>query len=260
MDFEKLELFPIIIVFLGVTLFMLMFYEVGYQYGKHSINRQDKEAVGALGPMVGGLLGMLAFVLAFTFSIATSQHELRKQNVLDEANSIGTAYLRTDLLDSQYADELKQLLREYVNIRLQAAQGGDMDYTIKRSLEIHDLLWAQVLLAAKEKPNTNTSLVIQSVNEVIDMHEKRVMGALRNRIPSTVWIALFAIIALAMITLGAQIGFTSKRRFVAALTMVLSFAVLVTLVVDIDRPQTGLISVKQQAMINLQNAISPVVK
>jgi hypothetical protein len=69
---------------------------------------------------------MLAFILAVTFSMAASQHDVRKQNVLEEANSIGTAYLRSDLIDKQYGTEVKRLLREYVNVRLKAASGSDL--------------------------------------------------------------------------------------------------------------------------------------
>ena len=162
---------------------MLVFCEVGYQFGLHAKTRQDKEAPTSLEPMVGWLLGMLAFVLAFTFSMASYQHDLRKQNVLEEANSIGTAYLRADLLDKQYRIEVKHLLGKYVDVRLKAAKGSDIDTTLKKSIETHNLLWAQVSSAAVEHPSTNTSLMIQAINDVIDIHEKRVTGALRNRIP-----------------------------------------------------------------------------
>jgi purine-cytosine permease-like protein len=102
-------------------------------------------------------------------------------------------------------------------------------------------------------PSTNTALMIQSVNNVIDMHEKRVTAALRNRIPSSIWIALVAISVLTMITMGTQIGLTGKRRLVAVIPLALAFAVLVVLVVDLDRPQKGLITVGQQAMVDLQD-------
>ncbi len=95
---------------------------------------------------------MLAFVLAFTFSIASHQHDLRKQSVLEEANSIGTAYLRADLLDKQYAIKVKHLLREYVDIRLKAASGSTLDTAMAGSVEIHDHLWALVSAAAKDRP------------------------------------------------------------------------------------------------------------
>jgi len=256
MNFELFESLPIAWFYIGITIIMLAFFEVGYHFGLHAQTRQDKEAPTSLGPMVGGLLGMLAFVLAFTFSMASSQHDLRKHNVLEEANSIGTAYLRTDLLDKQYGIEAKSLLREYVDIRLKAASGSDINTALEKSVEIHKLLWTQVSSAALENPSTNTSLMIQAINDVIDMHEKRVTGALHNRIPISVWIALAAITALTMIVLGTQVGFAGKRRLIAVIPLSLAFAVLVTLVVDLNRPQNGLITVGQQSMIDLQSSMA----
>lgn len=256
MNVNLFDSIPIAGCYLGIALLMLTFSEIGYRVGVHAQTHQDKEAPTALGPMVGGLLGMLAFALAILFSMASSQHDLRKQNVLEDANSIGTAYLRADLLDQQYGINVKRLLREYVDIRLRVLSDIDIDTALAKSVEIHDLLWAQVSSAARESPNTNTSLMIQSINDIIDMHEKRVTGALRNRIPSSVWIALLGITALTMLTLGAQVGLTGKRRLVAMIPLILAFAVLVTLIVDLNRPQSGLITVGQQSMVDLQRSMS----
>ncbi len=257
MNFQQLESLPIAALSLFIFLLMLVFGEIGFQLGTHARTRLDKEAPVSLGPMVGGLLAMLAFVLAITFSMASSQHMARKNNVLNEANAIGTAYLRADLIDIRHSTEVKSLLREYVDIRLRAASGGEIEAAIVRSVEIHKQLWAQVSAAAKETPNTNTLLVIQSINSLIDMHETRVTAALRDRIPGSIWVALALIIALTMMTMGTQVGFTGKRRLVAVVPMVLAFAVLVTLVADLNRPQGGLITVGQQSMRGLQDSMTP---
>lgn len=257
MNLELFDTLPIAGIYVFVAILMLAFGEVGYQVGVRAKTRQDKDAPASVGPMVGGLLGMLAFLLAFTFSMAASQYDLRKRNVLEEANSIGTAYLRADLIDKQYALEVKRLLREYVDARLKAAGGSelDLDTGIAKSIEIHKLLWTQGSSAARECPGTNSSLVVQSINDVIDMHEKRVTGALRNRIPGSVWLSLVTIIALTMITMGTQIGLTGRRRLVAVIPLVLAFSSLVTLVVDLNRPQSGLITVGQQSMVDLQRSM-----
>lgn len=255
MNNELFESLPISVLYVAVAFLMMAFGEIGYQFGKRTRTRRDEDAMASLGSMVGGLLAMAAFVLAFTFSMASSQNDQRKQDVLLEANSIGTAYLRADLLDPQYKTDVKRLLKDYVDIRLEAVHTRDLNALIAESVEIHDLLWAQVSSAARARPDTNSALVVQSVNDVIDMHEKRLTDALRNRIPSIVWVALSAIIALTMITLGTQAGFTGKRRLVATIPLILAFAVLMTLVVDLNRPQSGLIKVSQQSMIDLQDSM-----
>lgn len=257
MNSQLIESIPIVWIFFGVSALMLFFCELGYQFGVRAKTRGDTEFNTPLGPMVGGLLGMLAFVLAFTFSMASSQHDLRKKNVLEEANLIGTAYLRADLLEERYKIQVKQLLRDYVAIRVAAADGSALETALEKSTEIHRLIWAPVSSAALDQPDTNTALVVQAINDVIDMHEKRVTGALRNRVPMSVWVALAAINALAMITLGIQVGHTGNRRLIALIPLALAFAVLVTLVVDLNRPSTGLIKVGQQSMSDLESSMAP---
>jgi hypothetical protein len=252
-----LESMPIAGVYLCVALLILSACETGFRIGsRHHRTHQDKEAPSSVGPIVGGLLGMLGFVLAFTFSMAANQHDLRKQNVLNESTKIATAYLRADLIDPEHGSEAKRLLREYVDIRLQATKRGSWQTALNRSLEIHDQLWAEVTAAAVAHPTSNTSLAIQGVNEVIDIHERRVVGARYTRIPGSVWVGLMAITLLTMLTIGMQIGLTGKRRLVAITPLSLAFAVLVTLIVDLNRPYGGFITVSQQAMIDLQTMMN----
>jgi len=255
MNLALLESLPIAWFYIAVTILMLAFCEAGFRFGIYASKGGDKEAT-SFGPMVGGLLGMLGFVLAFTFSMANSQHDQRKQNVLEEANKISRAYLLADLLDEQHKTEIKRLLREYVDIRLQAANGGDINTAIEKSIKIHNLLWATVSAAALENPRPNTSQNIQAINDLIEMHEKRLTGAVRNRIPASVWIALAAITAFSMLAMGTQVGHTGKRRLVAVIPLVLAFAVLVTLVVDLNRPQQGLITIDQQSIMQLKSRMT----
>ncbi len=251
-----LEQVPIPGVYVAMVLLMLLSCEVGFRLGVRGRSRRDQDASDSLGPMVGGLLGMLGFVLAFTFSMAASQHDMRKKNVLEEANIIGTAYLRADLLQDPAAAELRALLREYVDIRVEHADGKDLEVALLRNAQLLEQMWSNISHIAVSSPNTNTSLLVQSINDVIDMNEKRLTGALHNRIPGSVWLALMAITSLTMLTMGLQVGLDGRRRFIAIVPLSLAFAVLVTLVVDLDRPQGGMIRVGQQAMIDLQSSVT----
>ena len=264
MNVEMFDSFSIMTIFALVALSMLLSCEIGYQLGKHFQTQLDKDAPNSLGPMVGGLLGMLAFVLAFTFSIASSQHSDRKQNVLDETNAVGTAYLRADLLAMPQRKKVKHLLREYVDLRLQAVEAIQSEGSkstllaaaLKRSITIHQLLWAETSTAAIKAPSFNTSLMVEAVNNVIAMHNTRVTAGLHYRIPSSVWIAVIAICFLTMITMGTQIGLTGHRRLVAVIPLSMAFSALLVVAVDLNHPQKGLITVGQQSMLSLQKTMT----
>jgi hypothetical protein len=176
--------------------------------------------------------------------------------VLQEANAIGTAYMREDLIEEPYANELKHLLKEYFTIRLEAVKKENIDKALLKSVEIHSLLWIQVKTVAKINPNTNTSLMVQSVNEVIDMHEKRVTAGFHDKIPRSIWITLFAISAMAMLTVGVELGLGESRRIIVILPMMFAFAALTTLIVELNRPQEGTIVIGQQSMISLQKSMN----
>jgi len=239
-------------VYLGTAVFILFFYEVGYQIGKYLQPHYRKNGEGL---MVTSILTMLAFVLAFTFSMAAARFDKRKEVVVNEANAIGTAYLRADLLAQPHREKVKRFLREYVDTRLQGIEKTKRKAAIARSLELHKLLWSEVTAAAKENPSMLSALLIQSTNEIIDLHEKRITAALRNRIPGSIWLMLYAITALAMLTMGSQAGLTKMRRMIQTVPMVLAFSALITLVVDLDRTDLGLARVSQQAMFNLQSSM-----
>ena len=250
-----LEAMPMAAVYLCIALLILAACETGILIGRHHLRvREDEGALTSVGPIVGGLLGMLAFVMAFTFSMASTHHVARKQDVLTEATTIGTAYLRADLLGDVQGAQLKRLLREYVDVRLRTARpGGDLKAGVSRSLEIQGLAWALVSSAAREDSNRYAALVVTSVNDVIAMHERRLTDALHARIPGGIWLGLMAITVLAMGTLGLQVGLSGKRRLVGIIPIALAFSVLVTLILDLNRPQGGFITVSQQPLVDLQD-------
>jgi len=260
MNSSILDSIPIYITYIGLFILLLIAFEIGYQISRRSKGLQEEVEPGTLTPMVGGLIGLLGFLLAFTFSIATSQYNQRKQYVLEEANEIATAYLRADLIDTIYQKEVKQLLKEYVDARLQAVSSTNINNELIKSVELHNLLWREVSAAALAQPNTNTAMMIQSINNIIDMHEKRVTAGLRNRIPITIWITLLAISFVTLAIIGIKAGFTKPRGLIAVVPLILAFAALTTLIVDLNRPQKGLFKVGQESLISLQKSMQKDVK
>lgn len=249
---------PISIIYIGTTLILLLSFEIGYRISKYGVVQKDKEGFNSTSPMVSGLLAMLAFVLGFTFAMASSQHNLRKHHVLNEANVIGTAYLRADLIGKRDGDKIKKLLKEYVDSRVYSIPMADMEIVkrvLKRSSEIHDQLWTQVALSAKNEPTFHVGLLIQSINDIIDSHQNRITSGFYDRIPSSIWIVLLIISSLTMMTMGSQARLSSSRRLSAIIPLIMSFTALTSVVMDLDSPRDGMITVGQEAMIELQKSL-----
>jgi hypothetical protein len=210
-----------------------------------------------VGAIVAAGLGLLAFLLAFTFGMAASRFDTRRGLVLDEANAIGTTYLRAALLPEPHRTEIRTLLRDYVDLRLEAVQPGMSVPARERSEELQSRLWAQAVVVAEKQPTPITGLFIQSLNEVIDLHAKRVTMGLRNRIPLTIWVALYSTAILAMAGVGYYSGLSSTTRSLATLALAIAFSGILCLIADLDRPQEGLLKVSQQAMVDLRKSLTP---
>jgi hypothetical protein len=106
------------------TAAVLLFIEAGFRLGKYRCKVSEAEASTPVGTIVGSTLGLLAFMLAFSFSLAASRFDARRQTVVEEANSIGTTYLRAGLLPQPQATQIRKLLSEYIESRLDVANSG----------------------------------------------------------------------------------------------------------------------------------------
>jgi hypothetical protein len=99
-------------------------------------------------------------------------------------------------------------------------------------------------------------LFVQSLNEMIDLHAKRVQAALRSRIPGPIWLGLFAVAAFSLATMGYHAGLSGTRRSLAILAVAVTFSVVIELIADLDRPQEGVLRVSQQALLDVQRSMN----
>jgi hypothetical protein len=253
---EPLDYIPLWVLFGTTVVLILLAVEAGYRVGKWRQRRGEVEGETPVGAMVAAILGLVAFLLAFTFGMAASRFELRRELVLGEANAIGTTYLRAALVPEPHRTEIRTLLRDYVDLRVEGVEPGMLPSALARSEELQGKLWAQAVSAAEKQPTPITGLLIQSLNEVIDLHAKRVTMSMRNRIPIPIWGGLYLTSVLAMVGVGYYEGLTSKARTLATLVLVVTFSGVFWLLADLDRPQEGLIRVSQQAMIDLRKSMT----
>ena len=247
---------PLWTMFVAELAFGWVVLEAGYRLGRwrHACTLEEKDA--PVGAMVAAILGLVAFMLAFTFSLAASRFDAKRQTVLEEANAIGTTYLRTRLLPEPQKTETAMLLRNYVDVRIRAVEGGNVSQGIAESEKLHEQLWQQAVGAAeKDRGSIMTGLFVQSLNEMIDVHAKRMLTGLRGRIPLTIWIAMFSLSALGIGAMGYQAGLAGTRRSPAMLALVVAFAGALFLIVDLDRGREGFLTVDQTAIIDLQRSM-----
>jgi len=249
-----LDRFPFVVLFGAVVLTSFASLEIGYRLGQYRRRQASREKTEAGGIAVPAILALLAFILAFTFGMAGSRFDDRKTALLEEANAVSTAYLRTELVPASEQEAIRAMLREYVDVRLKGGQ--DFNYlkqAIVRSKEIHAALWAKTVeIANQYPPSVNHSLFIQSINDVIDVHEKRIATALYNRIPNAIWFALYVISILAMVATGFQPGLAGSRRTMTSILLTLSFSCILLLIAVLDRPEYGKNIISEQVFVDLQ--------
>lgn len=240
-------------------IFMVLAMEIGFRSG---LRKQAKatEAITQANAVLVSMLGLLALLLAFTFSAALQRYEDRSRTVVAEANAIGTTYLRARLLPPGMQDEVQALLREYLDVRIQEGRVDSTEPALHESLLrqaklMEARLWSYAVKAAElDKSVVTSGLFIQSLNELIDTSTTR-NAALNRQVPEIVLLLMFATIVLTTATLGYASGIAGHRVTLAAFILVMLIALVVYLIIDLDRPRRGAIQVSHESMLSLQQAI-----
>jgi hypothetical protein len=238
---------------------LLLAGEGGFRLGARIDSSVEETTKSQITSLQGAILALFGLLLAFTFSMAVSRYDLRKQLVVEESTSIGTTYLRAQLLPEPYRTEISKLLRHYVDIRLEFfAVGANPERVAQVSDEtekIQDKLWFQAVAAGTIDPHAETTaLFLQSLNETIDLPTKR-LAALQNRIPEVVIFLLFFGGMLAVGVVGYGHGLGARRNIFLMITFSVLIALVVLVIIDLDRPRRGLITVSQQSMHDLRESL-----
>jgi len=247
MPLPALFIFTLVLVFLAI--------HGGMRLGL--VRKESSKAMQSIGTVVGATLGLLAFMLAFTFNMAANRYDERKQLFLDDINAIGTAYLRAGLLPEPYTTDIRLLLREYVDLRAKAAREPDtLREAIIRSEVIQDQLWLKTEeMVANLPASIIHGLFVQALNEMIDLHGKRVTIGLHFRIPGIIWLGLYVVSILAMLTVGYQFGQAQQRQFLVNIILAMTFTSVLMLIIDLDRAQEGSVQINQQMLFDLQDKL-----
>ena len=250
----------LLLVFVAIVGAQLLSIEVGYRLGNVRKGKPNKAQMAQVRAIMGASLGLLAFMLAFSFNTTQQHYEGRVQAYLLEVSSIDSAFRGADLIKRDERAEAKKLLADFARLRVQTRQHAvakDMDTVInliRESERMHDRLWAIADRSMEgEGDGEDTGLFAQAILTMIDAHDARLQTVFFNRVPPIIWLTLFGMAILSMAVMGYQAGLTGTRSSFATWTLAATFAFVMILITDLDRPTMTLFKENHQMMIELQN-------
>ena len=258
---QLLDHVPVWGFFLFIALITLLPIEVGQRLGARRRRLTDHEPEGPVGAVVGATLALLGFMVALTLGAASNRFDARKEALIDGVNAIETAYRNTSLLPEPHKGEVRTLLREYVAVRLEMPQYFDEPEELRkldaRVRLLQQSLWSHAeALAIVDRSSEIYALFTSSLNEVFQIHNKRVILGAQHRIPFPVWAVLMFVTVTTMAGVGFQFGLVGRRSVTADVMLALTFALLMAIIFDLDQPDKGLIGVSQQPMYELRDRMN----
>ena len=233
--------------------------ELAFRWGRRHSARTDEVTRAHVNALEVAVLGLLALLLGFNFAMSVARFDARKTLIEEEMNAINTTYLRVQLLSPQLRKEATELLRAYVAARVDFMRASTdpelIEKAIASAVHVEEQLWKIAgTMVAQSEPPVPTSLFIQSVNDIINVNHKR-RTALDNHVPETV---LWLLLTVALTSLGFisyNYGLAGRSRHGAMVIFASLIGVVLIVIIDLDRPRTGLIQVSEDGMVRLMETI-----
>lgn len=225
---------------------------VGNFFGQR-LGPLDEGQRADFGIIQGAVLTLLGLLIGFTFSMALSRYDQRKNYEEAEANAIGTEYVRADMLPAADAERLHALLKSYLNQRVLFYTTRDRQMLRQVDIDtgqLQNALWSIVQVRALTQPSPVIALVVSGMNDVLNS-QGYTQAAWWNRIPSEAWVLL------ALLAVGADvlIGYGARRMKLMLIVLPLAISISFFLIADIDSPRGGVIRVQPQNLVSLSQTL-----
>lgn len=221
---------------------ILLANEAGYRLGHYYKSKTDADVKNHTNTIQAGTLGLLALILGFTFNMALQRYNNRSQSVIHEANAIGTALLRTDLLPQPYDSITYALLQNYVDLRLAInntsyAQVNDQHTLNDETKKLQKMIWIIAVRAAEVDPRpVTTGYFIDALNSMIDAHGER-NALLQLHVPEVILFLLFVVFIMSGALIGYSSGLGRRRTTIPTMMMTFLISLVVFIIIDLDRPK-----------------------
>ena len=253
---------PIWAILLILIFLVQLCIEIGYRLGRATNQHAESEHESSVSAMVGSVLGLTAFVLAFTFGIVYERYDNKKDLLREEANAIWTAYQRADFLNKSDSLEAKKEIRRYLDLHLSVPFAKEENHqdslnavrdVLIETKKIQAKLWSNGIAQIRNSPDLNSdigALYLEALNEMTSVQELRVAAGIETRVHNAIWLTLYILTFSGMLALGYQTGISGSQRSKASPILACSFGILLALIAALDRP--GVILVTQQPLIDIR--------
>ena len=243
------------LLFLGL---MITACETGYTLGRRS--RAEERTKTMVPTIVASILALLGLLLGFTMSMSVSRYDTRRRLVLDEANALMSAYLRTQALPTPEGTELQQLVRQYVDNRVRVSQNALDPQALQQGkaddARLQGELWSRAAALARANPQSvPAGLVLESLDNAFSLENSRWIGFVAHLPEGVIYVnALMALVGAMMV--GYDFGITGHRHPLSEALLIISITMVLALIVELDHPHSGLIRVSQQPLVDLQRRLA----
>ncbi len=243
-------------LFLG----MLLLQEVGRRWGRSRAERDPEGTREGLVAVEGAVYGLLGLLIAFAFSGAASRFMQRRDLVVQEANAIGTAYLRLDLLPTEVQAGLRDKFRRYLDARLEAyGKIPDLDAAkaaLARSVVLQGEIWSEAVSAARAAGSPASILLPPALNQMIDITTTR-LAATQYHPPLVIFVVLAGLALVGSLMVGHSMGGSRKRSVLHMLAYAGVLSVTIYLIFDLEYPRLGFIRVDaaDQVLVDVRESM-----
>ena len=248
---------------LGMLLGMIVVLEAGRQLGARRLAKDPESAKAGTAAIEGAVFGLMALLIAFTFSGAASRFDARRGLVIEEANNIGTAWLRLDLLPAAAQPPLREKFRQYVDARLAFyAKLPDVEAALgelAQATGLQNELWKEAVAACRDSGSSSASmLLLPALNQMIDITTTRTMAA-RTHAPLTVYAMLGLLVLAGSLLAGYSMASGKTHNWFHNFAFALIMALAIYVILDFEFPRVGLIRLNafDQALVDVRHSMNP---
>jgi uncharacterized membrane protein YbjE (DUF340 family) len=260
---ELLYSIPEWLIGLVTLILLIVSVEIGYWIGLKAKVEMTESMKAQISTIQTAILTIFTFLLGFTFAMALSRFDNRKQMVVKESNAIGTAVLRSKLLPENQRAKMIELFKQYVNVEFSITSRANVPSEERKELNrevkrLQTLMWDEAFAATEKNPlSVPAGLFATSINQLIDVKTERDIS-ISNHVPEIVLLGLLLFAALAIGILGYGNGLAATHARYPAIILCIVITISFILIIDLDRPNRGLTKVSQESMIDLITIINQV--